>query len=99
MKLKRFLFRHPSAWIPITFSLTVVAMWIVGIAMFGTPIRQSDEGALAHLFQIWLVLEVLMIAFFATKWLTQKPKEALIVLVIQIALVIAGCSPVFLLGL
>ncbi len=91
--------KQPSAWVPIAMSLLVLAIWIVGIAMFGVPTRQPDEGTGAHLFQIWLGLEVLMVGFFAIKWLPKKPKQTLFVLVIQIVAVLAGCAPVFFLKL
>lgn len=87
--------KNPSAWIPIAMSLTVLAMWVIGIAMFGPPVREPDEGTGAHFFQIWLVLEVLMVTFFAIKWLPQEPKQALVVLAIQIVAVLAACAPVF----
>ncbi len=99
MDSKKFLIKHPSAWIPIAMSLTVMGLWFIGIAMFGVPSREPDEGTAAHLFQIWLVLEVLMITFFAVVWLPQKPKEALLILAIQIIAALAACAPVFLLHL
>ena len=76
-------------------SAAVLAILLTDIAVFGAPVRQADEGIGAHLFQIWLVLEVLMVAFFAITWLPQKPKETLLVLTIQIVAVLAACTPVF----
>jgi hypothetical protein len=49
----------------------------------------------AHLFQIWLVLEALMRAFFAMRWLPLMPKRTLLVMAIQIGGVLAACAPVF----
>lgn len=87
--------KQPSAWIPVTLSLVVVTAWCIGLTTVGTPVREPDEGVGAHLFQMWLVLEVLMVAFFATKWLPRRPMQALFVLAIQIVAVLAGCAPVF----
>ena len=87
--------KKPSAWIPIALSLVVLAAMLISFALFGPPVRQPDEGTGAHLFQIWLVLEVFMVGFFAIKWLPQKPKPAFLVLVIQIVAVLAACAPVF----
>ncbi|MEX2012767.1 MAG: hypothetical protein WD967_00015, partial [Candidatus Levyibacteriota bacterium] len=84
---------------PIVLSVAVLIGWSIGISVSGMPKPEPDEGTTAHLFQIWLVIEVLMIAFFAARWLPQRPKEAFPVLVMQIAGVILGCFPVFLLGL
>ena len=91
--------KHPSAWVPLVLSLTVLAAFIITIWLFGTPHTQPDEGTAAHLFQIWLVVEVLLVAFFAVRWLPQKPKETLPILALQIAAILAACAPVFLLHL
>lgn len=91
--------KHPSAWVPIVFSLAVLTIMLIHIATSGIPVREADEGTGAHLFQIWLVLEVFMVALFAFKWLPQNPKQAILVLALQIAAIIAGCAPVFLLKL
>jgi hypothetical protein len=72
----------------------VIAAWLISIAEFGIPHREADEGTAAHLFQIWLALEVLMIGFFGIKWLPQKPKQAVAVLAIQIVAALAACVPV-----
>ncbi|MDO8548338.1 MAG: hypothetical protein Q7R71_01560 [bacterium] len=88
------LLKQPSAWIPIALSLAMLAYILIYISMLGI-IHETDEGTGAHLFQIWLVLEVPMVAFFAVKWLPQRPKQALVVLAIQIVAVLAACAPVF----
>jgi len=87
--------KHWSAWVPLGMSLAVIATWIIAVAAYGAPMPEPDEGTAAHLFQIWLGLEALLLAFFAIWWLPQKPKEALFVLAIQILAVLAGCFPVF----
>ncbi len=89
------LIKNPSAWVPIAMSLIVLATILIGIEMSGVPTRQPDEGTGAHLFQIWLVLEVLMVAFFAIKWLPQRPKQSLVILAVQIVAALAACAPVF----
>ncbi len=88
------LLKKPSAWIPIAMSLSVLALMLVVITHFGVPSRQEDEGTGAHLFQIWLLLEVFMITFFGVKWLPQKPSDALLILFMQIVAVLLACSPV-----
>jgi len=93
------LLKKPSAWIPIALSLAVLATMLISFMTMGAPTHQPDEGTGAHLFQIWLVLEFFMIGFFAMKWLAQKPKQALLILMIQIIFVLAGCAPIFLIKL
>ncbi|HEV8601641.1 MAG TPA: hypothetical protein VGQ87_03560 [Patescibacteria group bacterium] len=87
--------KQPSAWIPIALSLTVLTAFLISISISGAPVREPDEGTAAHLFQIWLALEVFMAALFAIKWLPQNPKQALIILAVQIAAVLVACYPVY----
>jgi hypothetical protein len=91
--------KKPSAWIPVAMPLIVFAVMLVSIAVSGPPVRQADEGTGAHLFQIWLVLEVLSVAVFAVKWLPKKPKQALIILTLQVAVALLPMSVVFYLKL
>ncbi len=93
------LIKQPSAWIPIALSLPVLVAMLIVITLSGAPEPQADEGTAAHLFQIWLLLEVFMVAFFAIKWLPQSPLRALLILTIQIIAVLAACAPVFILHL
>src|SRR3989344_9640430 len=88
--------KKPSAWIPIVLSAGMLAFIIVYLAMYGvtTPAPDADEGTPAHLFQLWLVLEALMIVFFAIKWLSRNLKEALKVLALQIAAVLPPVATV-----
>ena len=88
-------FKKPSAWVPVALSLAVLATMIISIALFGPPAREADEGVAAHLFQIWLATEVLLVTLFAIKWLPEAPKQALFVIATQIAAVLAACAPVF----
>lgn len=99
MHYMKFAIRQPSAWIPILLSLATLTIMLISFAIFGIPHREADEGTAAHLFQIWLVIEVIMIVFFAIKWLPQRPKQALPILVLQIVATLAACVPVFLLNL
>lgn len=89
------LIKKPSAWIPIAIPLTFFAILLYRLVMFGPPVREADEGTLAHLFQLWLVLEVFMVSFFAIKWLPQAPKQALVILAIQIIAALLPISVVF----
>lgn len=91
------LLKHPTAWIPIALSLAMLAFIFVMIAIHGipTPDPNADEGVGAHIFQLWLVLEMVMILIFAIKWVPENPKQACMILAIQIFGVLVGCFPVF----
>jgi len=93
--------KKPSAWVPIALSLAILVFILTYIALFGitAPEPDADEGTPARLFQLWMVVEFLMIAYFAARWLPQMPKQALFILAVQIIAALAACSPVFILGL
>jgi len=86
--------KKPSAWIPIVIPLTFFSYLIIYITIFGI-FREQDEGIGAHLFQLWLVLEPLMVGFFAVKWLPRAPKQALFILALQIVAALLPISVVF----
>jgi len=79
-------------------AIAALAVVLVQIALFGTA-RQADEGTAAHLWQILIVAQLLVIAFFAIKWLPRAPRQAIGVLVVQAVGLLAAVAPVFLLGL
>jgi len=90
--------KKPSAWVPIAMSLIMLAYIVFYLANYGI-VYHEDEGAPAHLFQIWLVLEIFMVAFFAIKWLVRNPKPALMILAVQIMAALLPISIVFFLKL
>jgi hypothetical protein len=68
------------------------------LALFGV-VREPDEGAAAHIWQILMVLQIPIAAFFTIKWLPRAPKDALPVLALQAVAWVAAAAPVYLLGL
>ena len=93
------LIKKPSAWIPIALSLVVLMTMLISFAINGFPTRQPDEGTAAHLFQIWLVLEAILIGYFVIMWIAKEPRQAMCILGLQIAAVLVACAPVYYLGL
>ncbi len=88
------LMKRPSASLPVAMSLVSLAMVIGHVAMFG-PVREADEGVAAHLFQLLMVTEIPIVVFFAIKWLTRYPRQALQVLAAQACAALAALAPVF----
>ncbi len=86
--------RPPSAFVPLAMSLAALALVLVHVAIFGN-VHEADEGAAAHIFQLLLVAQLPIIAFFAIKWLPRAPKEALVVLALQAGAGIAAVATVF----
>ena len=87
--------KRPLALLPILFALAALAIMLISFALHGVSQRTPDEGAAAHLFQAWFVLEVLMIGFFVAKWLPKHPRQSLCILIAQILAVLAALVPVF----
>ena len=90
------LFKSPSALIPIAMSLTALAIVLGYVAMFGTA-RQTDEGTAAHLWQFLMAGQLPILAFFAIQWLPRNPKQALLVMTVQAAAMLAALAPVYIL--
>ena len=75
-------------------SFAALAMVLGHVVMFGA-VREADEGTAAHVFQLLMVAEVPIVAFFAIKWLPRFPRQTLQVLAVQAAAAIAALAPVF----
>lgn len=78
------LLKHPSAIIPLVMSGAAFLLIIGVLATVGVT-HPQDEGAPARLFQLLILLQVPVIAFFALKWLPRSPRPALFVLLLQVA--------------
>jgi len=58
-------------------------MVILGyVAIFGV-VHNQDEGAPARIFQLIMVAQLPIAAYFAFKWLPKRPAQALVVLALQ----------------
>src|SRR5437588_8347218 len=90
--------RQPSAFLPVALSLVALTLVLGHVALFGV-VHETDEGTAAHLWQILMVVQVPIMAFFAIKYVPQKPKQALLVLALQIVALLTACAPVFFLKL
>ena len=96
--------RLPSAFLPLAMSfaalcdVAIAALWTFAHTGHGL-IRQPDEGATAHLWQILMAGQLPVLLFFAIKWLPRAPRPALYILGLQIAAILAAMAPVFLLHL
>jgi len=63
------------------------------VAMFGAA-READEGTAAHLFQLLLLAELPLVAYFAVNWLPKDPPAALAILTAQAIAGLAALAPV-----
>jgi hypothetical protein len=88
------LLRRTSALIPLAMSVGALATVIGHAAMFSTA-RQADEGTAAHIWQLLMAGQVPAIAFFVIKWLPVAPRQALLVLALQVGAAVAAMFPVW----
>ena len=88
------LLKRPSALVPLAMSIAALALVVGHIAIFGT-VREADEGAAAHLWQLLMAGQVPIIAFFAITSLPKAPKQASLVLTLQALAALAAAAPVF----
>jgi len=89
--------KQPSGFLPLAMSLAALALVLGNVAIFGV-VHEADEGAAAHIFQLLMVVQVPIVAFFAIKWLPRAPKETLRVLALQAGAALAPIAVVFFLG-
>jgi len=90
--------RRPSALLPIAMSLAALCL-VIGHLLISGPAREADEGTAAHLWQLLMAGQLPVIAFFALTWLPRRPREAALVLGLQLAAGLGAAAPVFLLNL
>ncbi|MGI9024106.1 MAG: hypothetical protein ACR2GP_00700 [Burkholderiaceae bacterium] len=62
-------------------------------------VREADEGAAAHIFQLLMVAQAPVVAFFAFKWLPRNPRSAAFVIALQVFAALVALAPVFYFGL
>ena len=90
--------RQPSAFLPLAMSFTALVLVIGHVALFGA-VREADEGATAHLWQLLMAGQMPVLAFFAITWLPRAPRPTLGVLALQAGAALASMAPIFFLNL
>jgi hypothetical protein len=82
--------KHWSALLPLAFSVAALALVLGHVASGG--VREADEGTAAHLWQLFMALQLPLIGLFAFIWLPRSPRPALAVLALLIAAVLANLA-------
>jgi hypothetical protein len=77
-------------------SFVALAVVIGQLALVGAA-RQADEGAAAHLWQILMAGQLPIMAYFAIRYLPQRPTSAALILALQVLAVLTACAPILLL--
>jgi hypothetical protein len=89
---------RPGAFIPVAMSLAALVTVLSHAAIFGVA-READEGTAAHIWQLLMVGQVPVVAFYTVNWLPRAPKRTLTVLGVQAGAALAALAPVYWLGL
>ena len=85
---------RPSAFIPLLCSFS--ALVTVVLALVATSgARQPDEGGAAHIFQLLIVAQAPMLAFFAFRWARKTTWAALTILAAQTFAIAVAIAPVW----
>jgi hypothetical protein len=93
------LLKELSAWLPIAMSIAVICM-LLSMFVFTNPhVHESDEGFAAHVFQILMIGQLPIIAYFANSWIPRVPRTALRVLALQIFVWVLAAAPIFVMRL
>ena len=70
------------AWAPVAMSLVALSIVLYHAARFGL-VHEADECTAAHLFQMLMAAQLPLVAFFALRWLPERPRETMQVLALQ----------------
>ena len=89
--------KKASALIPEVMSLAALVLVAVQVSVHGLS-PEPDEGALAHLYQLLVVGQIPVIAFFGLRWFRLAPLQGLRVVVAQGFALAAALLPVHMLG-
>jgi hypothetical protein len=85
--------KQPSAFLPVAMSLAALALVLGHAVIFGI-VHEADEGTAAHIFQLLMVVQLPIIAYFALKWLPRAPRQALQILALQAGAALAAIAAV-----
>jgi hypothetical protein len=91
--------KKPSAFVPMVMSLTALAVLLGSIAASSGVVRETDEGAIAHIWQLLMAGQLPILAYFVIRWLPRVPRQTLYVLALQVGAALAALAPVYFLGL
>ena len=80
--------RRPAAFVPLLISAGFLIAMLARFAE-GTLVRQPDEDAMAHLFQLLMPLQAVIIVAFAAFWLPKRPRSTMKVLCLQAVALLA----------
>jgi hypothetical protein len=95
----RHVITRPTALVPIVMSIAALVILFLALA-FGIGVsNDGDEGTAARLWQLLMIGQMPIVAFFAISWVPRVPRYAIAVMAVQLAVALSSALPVFLLQL
>ena len=95
----RHVITRPTAIVPIVMSgAAFLVLFLALVFGFGTS-NDGDEGTAAHLWQLLMIGQMPIVAWFAISWVPRVPRLAIAVMAVQLAAALSSALPVFLLHL
>jgi hypothetical protein len=91
------LFKKPSGFIPVAMSSVALLIVLAHVALVGVE-PEADEGAAAHLWQLLMVGQMPLIAYFGVRWVAAAPRQGLMVLATQLGFALMAALPIFIFG-
>jgi len=90
------LLKKPSGFVPLMMSAAALAGILAYVAVVGIPENEPphDERAPARIFQLFMAAQLPVIACFAAKWLPRAPRQAISVLLLQAAGIVAAVGTI-----
>ena len=70
----RYLITRPTALVPIVMSLLALAILILALTLGVGRSTDGDEGAAAHIWQLLMIGQMPIVAFFAIYWVPREPE-------------------------
>jgi hypothetical protein len=83
-----------TAWLPLAMSLAAIGL-VLGHAAVVGAVHETDEGTLAHVFQILMAAQLPLVVYFTLKWLPKHPKRSLQILTLQAVAGFAAIAAVY----
>jgi hypothetical protein len=86
--------RGPLAFVPLVLSLAALAL-VLGHAGVYRITPEPDEGAAAHIFQLLMLAQLPIVAYFALTWFRRSPVRTLLILSLRAAAAPAAIAAVY----
>jgi hypothetical protein len=86
--------KKPSAMLTMAVPAAALCMVLGHVALYGL-VREADEGAAAHTWQLLMVAEAVLVVVFARRWLPRARTATLRVLAVVAGVMLVNLAAVY----